>query len=120
MSVWHMQWGHRLREGGMVVLGLVLAAVPLALWVAWSRAVFYAVLAAAVIAALMLVALAWLGRSAEAERPADAREPEHLNDEFIAELHRLTPLTYHHRRLGDPRLQRKFAKLRALLRRSAD
>jgi hypothetical protein len=33
-----------LREAAMTVLGLTLAMAPLALWVAWTEAIYYAVL----------------------------------------------------------------------------
>jgi hypothetical protein len=118
MSVRQERFTFYFREAGMVLLGLVLAGVPLALWVAWSELVLFAVLAVCALAALLFIALAWLGKDTAVPPPAATAGPhEVVSDEFVAELHRLTPFTYHHRRLGDPRLRRKFARLLTLLKR---
>lgn len=99
----------------MIVIGLVLAVIPLALWVAWSESVFFAVLALLAVATVVFIALARPGPEEQAPPRVEPRQI--LSDDFIAELHRLVPFTYHHRRLGDTRLRGKFAKLRALMRR---
>jgi len=104
----------------MVLLGLVLAAVPLALWVAWSPAVYYLVFAVCFVAAGLFILLTRIG-SAETPPPgAKVEAPARLGEEFITELHRQTPLTFHHRRLGDRRIRNKLARLRALMRISDD
>ena len=119
MFVEHSSLYDRIRDAGMTIFGLILAVVPLALWVAWSEPVYYAVLSICAVATTLFLALAWLGTPPERTSPflAESKPPVIVSDEFIAELHSLFPLTYHHRSLGDPRLRRIFARLHALLRR---
>lgn len=102
-----------LREIAMVVLGLVLAVVPLALWLAWSETAFYSVLAVGAVAMVLILALISFGP--EDDRPTRTKIVS--APELIAEVHRLIPLTHHHRRLNDPRIRRKMARVRALMRR---
>ncbi len=106
----------RLYQIALVVLGMILALSPLALWVAWSETVFVVVLGVGAVAMGLLFALISLGDENDVDRRAAGKQPI-LNPELIAEMHRLMPFTYHHRRLGDPRIRRKMAKLRALMRR---
>ena len=75
-------------------LGLVLAATPLALWIAWTPAlVLWVMLAAAASAALLVM----LAESAQPSlREEDAARAPRLPEEFIEEVHQLFPLTYHH------------------------
>lgn len=122
MTIRWQGWGDYAREAGLVVLGLILAVIPLALWLAWSEPVYWGVLTVCLAASALFLVLSWLGRGeTEEERlRALAKPPQQLSPEFIAELHRITPLTYHHRRLGDPRLRGKFLKLLALLQRGDD
>lgn len=102
---------------GMEVLGVVLAAVPLALWVSWSQAVFLAVVMGCAVALAAFVALAWSGQAEGQAHRAGRRTAGQViaNPEFIAELQRLMPFTYHHRRLGDSRIRRKLARARTLM-----
>jgi hypothetical protein len=118
MSLLWQRVSDQLREIGAVALGLILAATPLAIWIAWSDTVFIAILAICVGAMVSLIALVWFDKSDDAHRPAEERsnQGDSLDPEFIVELHRLVPFTYHHRRLGDVRIRRKMAKLRALRR----
>jgi hypothetical protein len=111
-----------LHEIGNVVLGLLLSAIPLALWIAWSEIVFFAVLATCFIAMGLLIALTRSSNSAETDRQAENRADRRdgISPEFIAELHRLVPFTYHHRLLGDTRIRKKMARLRALMRMPED
>ena len=120
MSIEQDSLSDHLREIGFVILGLVLALVPLALWVAWSETAFFTVLSICALATTLFIALAWLGAKPDRVSPpfADTRPPAVVSDEAIAEMHRLMPFTYHHRSLKDPRLGRIFAPLLALLRRS--
>ena len=85
---------------GVNFFGMALMITPLALWVAWTETVLYIVLAAGFISASATRGLA-----------------ETVPDDFVAELHDLFPLTYHHRRLGDPAFQRKMDRLKRLLAR---
>ncbi len=107
----------RLHEAVLTLLGLILALSPLAMWLAPTTTVLALAVTASVTSGLALWLLSQLtggdaGRNSGLEpRHAPARLP----DRFIAELHKLSPLTYHHRPLGDPRYQRKIDRLRQYL-----
>ncbi len=106
-----------LRHVGMIVFGAILALTPLALWVAWTETVFVIVLAVGAVAGVLCCVLAdgpdaVLEDRRELSRP---RSTETLPDEFVAGLHGLFPLIYHHRRIGDPFFQRKLDRLKKLL-----
>ena len=92
---------------------------PLALWVAWTETVLFIVLATGAMACVLYCLLVWYEERADlAPRGPTTHGPaETVPDAFVAELHGLFPLTYHHRRLGDPRFQRKMDRLNRLLRR---
>lgn len=107
-----------LKAVGETVLGIMLAVVPLALWVAWSPAVLLVVLATAAVCAALLIALSRLqdetledSRNAR-EDPARADVP----DAFVEELHHLFPLVYHHSRREKQRFRRTMESLRRLMR----
>jgi hypothetical protein len=75
------------------VLGLVLAATPVTLWIAWTPALLGGALAASLGCALLLVALHRLDPTtrdgAEAPRPR-------VDERFFHEMHRIAPLVHHH------------------------
>lgn len=108
------------RELGLVLLGLLLAAVPLALWLAWSPAVYYGVFTVCFVAAGLYILLSRTGAAERVPPGARVEAPARLSEAFIEELHQQTPLTFHHRRLGDQRIRNKLARLRALMRISDD
>jgi hypothetical protein len=95
------------------VLGLALAAVPVALWVAWSPFVFGLVLGTCFVCAALLVALT---DSASASAPLGRGPLAAIPEAGVEELHRLFPLTYHHGRRRDPRFHALMEKLRQLTR----
>ena len=70
----------------MTVLGILLAAMPLALWFAWSKAVYYTVFG---IGAAAFAMIYLLGRFGPPEPPAPAAKRSVPSQEFIDELHRL-------------------------------
>ena len=100
------------------VLGVTLAAVPVALWVAWTPLVFVGVLIVGAVSAALLVLLLDHLRSAVGERAdrSDAQRGGIVPDEFVEEIHRIFPLTYHHGRIGRARFRRTMDKLRHLIR----
>lgn len=103
---------------GVTVLGIVLAATPLALWVAWTPFGFMVVLGTA---AVSVVLLGFLMSSLPAEtgdpRSGDSDETRPMiSDEFVEEIHKLLPLTYHHSRIEKARFRRTMARLRHLQR----
>jgi len=98
---------HRLADYATALLGIVLAATPLALWAAWSAAVLFLVLGVAIASAGLLVLLNHLGGQTA---PSGAGRAE-LPEEFVAEVHQLFPLTYHHSHRPAARFRRAMAKL---------
>jgi hypothetical protein len=112
-------WSVLLREIAIVICGLTMAVIPLALWIAWSRPVFAGVLIACVAAMGAVVLLSRFGGEDVSDKAAEP-EPgkQKLDDEFLEELRRHEPLTHHHRRLSDPRIRRKMARLRDMIRRN--
>jgi hypothetical protein len=108
-----------LRNLGTVAFGVILMLTPLALWVAWTKTVFVVVLMLGAVAGALCCVLAADPGSVLEDRRERSR-PEStptLPDEFVAGLHELFPLTYHHRRIGDPFFQRKMDRLKKLLNR---
>jgi hypothetical protein len=102
----------RLAGIGETGLGIVLALVPVALWVAWTPLVWVMVVAAGVVAAALLVALEyWRPR---ADEGASSARPE-LPDEGIAAVHEVFPLTYHHSFRQTARFRRAMDTLRRML-----
>ena len=87
-------------------LGIVLAVTPAALWIAWTPGLLLGIMAAAIVAAALLVLLT------EAS-PAQARGDDRatLPPQFIEEVHRLFPLTYHHSAHGPSRFRRAMKRL---------
>ncbi len=87
---------------GLLLLGWVLMATPLALWVAWTETIFLGVLATG---ATALVLYGVLDRF---ERPANPTQSEssdyvramNWTDEVFAELQDLHPFIHHHRPTG--------------------
>lgn len=105
----------RLRSIAVTALGIVLALVPPALWVAWTETGLLAVAAVGVVAAALLVGLADYGGSKEGRNKAACADSR-LPDEAIAELHRIFPLTYHHSLVEKARFHQAMNKLRQRLR----
>jgi len=101
---------HRLTDHATALLGIVLAATPLALWVAWSPAVLFLVLAVAIACAGLLVLLNHLGGQSA---PAATGRVE-LPEQFVAEVHQLFPLTYHHSHRPAARFRRAMRRLGSL------
>jgi hypothetical protein len=96
---------------GETGLGIVLALVPVALWVAWTPFVWVTVVAVGLVAAALLVALGYWLRSDEGASSA----PRELPDEGIAAIHEVFPLTYHHSFRQTARFRRAMDTLRRVL-----
>jgi hypothetical protein len=92
-------------------LGIVLALVPVALWVAWTPFVWVIVVAVGVVAAVLLVALGYWRRADEGASSARRELP----DEGIAAIHEVFPLTYHHSFRQTARFRRAMDTLRRVL-----
>jgi len=103
----------------MTILGIFLVLTPLALWIAWSPGVLFAVLGGGIAAALALLACRWLAQRYRAQTAAIAAAPPigppPVSDRFLAELSGMGPFTYHNRLTGDYKFRLKMARLRRLL-----
>lgn len=107
----------RFASVGVTVCGIVLAAAPLALWVAWTPSVFLLVLVAAAVSVVSLgVFLSRIPRGDEAPDGGndDVARPR-LPDGFVEEIHAIYPLNYHHSRIGKPRFRRTMDRLRRMM-----
>lgn len=108
----------RLRAFGVGALGIILAAVPLALWVAWTPGMFLVVLGMGWASAVLIIALVdwqrYAGDDRHAQRGGDSAAA--VSDEFVAEIQRISPLTYHHAWIEKARFRTAMEKLRQLLR----
>lgn len=103
-----------LRPAGETGLGIVLALVPLALWIAWSPVVLLAVLVTGGVCAALLIAISALQDDAQAAQLDAARVV--VPETFVEEVHRLSPLVYHHGLRERRRFRRAMEKLRRLMR----
>jgi hypothetical protein len=106
-----------IRTTVVTVLGVTLAAVPIALWVAWSQEIFFGVLAVGGLCVALFVLLvdSRAPRGEERSHNGGIGKRAELPDQFVAEIHRIFPLTYHHSRLGKQRFRRAMEKLRTLM-----
>jgi hypothetical protein len=106
-----------LREVVETGLGIVLALVPLGLWIAWSPGVLFAVLVTGGVCAALLIALSALEDGPTDEDGAAQQDPARVvvPDAFVEELHRLFPLVYHHSRGEKRRFRRAMETLRRLM-----
>ena len=98
-------------------LGIVLAVTPVTLWIAWTAAqvVWIMLLAAACAVLLALLAESSHSRAGNQGSPAGAGNRVILPEEFIEEVHRLFPLTYHHSRHETARFQQAMKRLSRLI-----
>lgn len=93
-------------------LGIVLAVVPVALWVAWTPIVWAVVMAIGFVVAVLLVALGQR-RAADDQSTSPRDVARGLPDPFVATVHEVFPLTYHHSREGPRRFRDAMEKLRS-------
>jgi TRAP-type mannitol/chloroaromatic compound transport system permease large subunit len=100
----------RLSRIGETSLGIVLAVVPVALWVAWTPIVWAVVIAIGFVAAALLIALGYRRTAEDANSSGEAAPA--LPDAFVATVHEVFPLTYHHSREGPRRFRDAMEKLR--------
>jgi hypothetical protein len=106
----------QVRSIGITLLGIILAFIPPALWVAWTEAILLAVALVGVLTAVLLVLLVESSSVEDGQpvRGTDAREV--LTDQSVAEIHRIFPLTYHHSLVEKVRFHRAMEKVRYLMR----
>lgn len=95
------------------VLGIVLAATPVALWVAWSPALLiWVLLTAAACSALLVLLSDHLPRSeAQDDSARSWRDKDGVPGEIVEEVHRLFPMIYHHSGRNSPRFRQAMARM---------
>ena len=112
-----MGLAERLGHIGVTGLGIFLAVTPVALWIAWTAALVVWIMLAAMGCAVLFALLSdFLDRSERKQcGPEGADGRAILPDEFIEEVHRLFPLTYHHSRLESTRFRRAMKRMSQLI-----
>ena len=102
---------------GLIFLGLVLMATPLALWVAWTETIFIGVLATGAAALVLYGVLDRFERPANPARSetSDDVRAGNLPDEIIVELQDLHPFIHHHRPTGGPKFHTAMFRLKKYL-----
>lgn len=110
-------WAEPLISIGLTGVGIILAVAPVALWVAWTPFVLLVVLTVIVVsAALFIVLYGCQHPAAEDQRVTPGNSSRAvLPDEFVEEIHRIFPLTYHHSRLETVRFRGAMERLRRLI-----
>jgi hypothetical protein len=115
-SIERAQWAERLGGGVATLLGTVLAVTPVALWIAWNvELVVCIMLGAAVCAMLLSFVESSLPVSPDQGHDAGTGARTALPEEFIEEVHRLFPLTYHHSMRPATRFQQAMERLSRLI-----
>ena len=117
MPIWRTGAADQLRSIGVTLLGIVLALIPPALWVAWTETGLLAVIAVGVACAAALVILADSRPQVVEDRqhPDDLKTRKTLSDASIVEIHRIFPLTYHHSLVEKARFRQAMDKIRRML-----
>jgi hypothetical protein len=102
----------------MTLLGIILALVPPALWVAWTETILLGVTVTGLVsaAALVLLAESEARDFADAQAGEDAARRRALADQSIIEIHRIFPLTYHHALVEKSRFRQTMERVRQLLK----
>jgi hypothetical protein len=105
-----------LRNAALIAAGLIVAAIPLVLWVAWSQATLFLGLAASGAFGLLFFVLYADPRATNEDQRKDPRSGtvEPLDEEFLSELSNMEPFVYHNCLLGDSRFQ-KMVRLKKRL-----
>jgi hypothetical protein len=106
-----------LRNAALIAAGLIMAATPLALLVAWPHATFVLGLGASAAFGLLFFVMYADTRATDEEQRKDSssRTMEYLDEEFLSELSNMGPFIYHNRLSGESRFRRKMALLKKKL-----
>ena len=97
------------------VLGMIVVATPLAMWVAWTGWMFVGALFVGVAAAALHCALDQVGVSTAGEPHRSPETVSPLDDGIVAELSNLQPFVYHNRLSAERRLQSTLDKIKERL-----
>jgi len=101
-----------MRHLAQTLVGMVLAAAPVALWIAWSPALLAGTLVVTVLGAGLLVLLT------EAQPQGGVEDETRLSEEFLQEVQQLHPMIYHHSGRRSSRFQRTMRRLLQLMKES--
>ena len=96
-----------MRRAAATLLGVILAVTPAALWIAWTPSLLVGVMALALVSAGLLVLLTESSPRDHAAKDGKVALPE----EFVDEVQRLFPLTYHHSAAGPARFRLTMKRL---------
>jgi hypothetical protein len=99
-----------LRHAAEIVLGFVLAATPVTLWIAWTATQVVCGMLLALLCAALLALLVESAPEGEHQAGGSAALPP----EFIEEVQKLYPLTYHHSQHETQRFRQAMQKLAEL------
>ena len=99
---------------GLILLGWVLMATPLALWVAWTETIFFGVLATGAAALVLYGVLDRFDRPADPPRreTSDYVRAKVLPAESIADLQDLHPFIHHHQPSGGSKFHTAMNRLK--------
>ena len=101
---------------GLIVLGLILMATPLALWVAWSEIVFVVVLVSGGVAAWLYCVLVEYERPPGPQRPGPPyHRVDAWADRLIENIQRLHPFVHHNRLSATTKFNAAMADLKRFL-----
>ena len=106
-----------LRTIGFTLLGMVVAATPIALWVAWTHTIFFGVILVGAVAAALycyFADFANLRPMTPRAFPDEVRRAT-LDDGFVRDVQRLHPFVHHHRPHGGPIFSAMMAPLKRYL-----
>jgi len=101
----------------LVVLGFVLMATPLALWVAWTDTILFAVLLTGITSGVLYCVLIHFEKPDETTRCGATQQPSQgsIPEGLVEELQDLHPFIHHHSPRGDPRFLAAMSRLRRFL-----
>ena len=100
----------------MTLCGIILALTPLAMWVAPTIAILVLIIVVGIVAAAVLCLLDFYDEHVGDLKQAGPEVSKLSFDEFMATMHRLYPLSYHHGRRRDPVFAREMERLKRLLK----
>lgn len=112
-----MGFTERLGHVAVTVLGIFLAVTPVTLWIAWTATQVVCIMLVALVSAALLALLTDLQQKESQNQSGKEAAGGNfsLPEEFIEEVHRLFPLTYHHSRLESSRFRQAMRRMSRLI-----
>ena len=111
------RFAHALRSICFTLLGMVVAATPVALWVAWTHTIFFGVLLIGAVAGALYCFLADVANMRPLPPHAfpDTVRRAAIPDKVVCDVQRLHPFVHHHRPTGGPKFAAMMARLKRYL-----